>query len=86
MEPAVCFRKDMSLLTAMYHFSVQLLNLSAANCILCVGVVAYPCTASPRHTAANEFHYAQFTERRDIEVYLCRIVYIVYADRDKVYK
>ena len=33
--------EDLSLLTATHHFSVQLLSLSAANCILYVAVVAY---------------------------------------------
>ena len=32
--------EDLSLLTATHHFSVQLLSLSAANCILYVAVVA----------------------------------------------
>ena len=46
--PAFCFGarvnkvvEDLSLLTATHHFSVQLLSLSAANCILYVAVVAY---------------------------------------------
>ena len=48
MVPAFCFGdrvnkvvEDLSLLTATRHFSVQLLSLSAANCILSVAVVVY---------------------------------------------
>ena len=48
LVPAFCFRdrankvlEDLSLLTATNHFSVLLLGLSAAKCILYVTVVAY---------------------------------------------
>ena len=48
MVPAFCCGdrvnkvvEDLSLLTATHHFSVQLLSLSAAYCILYVAVVAY---------------------------------------------
>ena len=48
MVPAFCFGdrvnkvvEDLSLLTATHHFSVQLLSLPAANCILYVAVVVY---------------------------------------------
>ena len=48
MVPAFCCGdrvnkvvEDLSVLTATHHFSVQLLGLSAANCILYVTVVAY---------------------------------------------
>ena len=48
MVPAFCFGdrvnkvvEDLSLLNAIHHFSVQLLSLPAANCILYVAVVAY---------------------------------------------
>ena len=66
MVPAFCFGdrvnkvvvEDLSLLTATHHFSVQLLSLSAASCILYVAVVAY---SSLHHITKSSAYNAALT-------------------------